>query len=222
MCPLARFNPEDVDSIMEHLRCPVELEPRRREFATAVADAYRMVKGFAMEHGWMGHLKEPLFDSVEIFSTETELRTALGVGTEGLSPHSVLCAAIEGSTLMAVSPEEYRRLRPEYAGIDRAWTRLLAHELAHGLHARIAGGHDNMGPRWFYEAFAMYVAGQNFGLKVGSIDEAMAAIKRKRRGSYAWYVAALSFFVERVGIEELLKRAPLEGFERWLEERMAN
>ncbi len=213
------LNPLKVDSVAARLRCPPQMEHRRVEFATMVVDAYSIVRRFAVDHQYGAHLEPSLFGSVEIFATEEKLIQRLSSVTtlpcrrpEG----EVLCAALVSAVLMAVTPEEYASLRPEYASIDRAWTRLLAHEMAHELHSRVAGGQESMGPRWFYEGFAMYVAGQFFHEKVSTAEEAGAAIAATSRGSYAKYVAAFRFFVERLGIKQLLAHAHRKGFEEWL------
>jgi hypothetical protein len=131
-------------------------------------------------------------------------------------PIDGLSAAIIKGHLVAVTPEEYWRLRPEYNEISSPWTRLLAHEMSHQLHVRLVGSEKKMGPQWFYEGFAMHVAGQLFAKTVSTAHEAKDAIRAKSRGSYARYVAAFEFFLEHIDLNEMLEHASKRDFENWL------
>ncbi len=215
------MNPQSIESVAERLVCPPGMEERKKEFAAGVVDAHTIVYDFAVAHGWQAEMDPPLFNSVEIFESEDALLTddrlsAITTPHDAGSEGEALCAVLFEGVLMAVTPEEFEQLRPEYAAMDRAWQRLLAHEMAHELHSRVAGGEEHMGPRWFYEGFAMYVAGQVFHEKVSKAEEARAAIGARSRGSYAKYVAAFRFFVERLGLKQLLAHAHRKGFEEWL------
>ncbi len=56
--------------------------------------------------------------------------------------------------------KEYAEIYPE--GIeDKSFEKLLTHEMAHRLHIRILDGNEEaMGPIWFFEGFAIYIADQ--------------------------------------------------------------
>ncbi len=75
-----------------------------------------------------------------------------------------------------------------------------------------------MGPRWFFEGFAIVVAGQrlpfsgNFESASEAVDAATAA---SGRGSYATYGAVVRYLMTKVPLNELVQRAREPGFERW-------
>lgn len=219
MCQSIKLDPSDIKSVVQHLVCSDKLRHRRIEFASNVAEAYAIVRHFANLNDWHEYMREPLFTSIQIFETQEELWHRIRNMTESVEkypPINGLSAAIYSGCLMAVIPEEYERLRPEYALIDKAWTRLMAHEIAHQLHIRIVGTEEKMGSKWFYEGFAMHVAGQCFGHVVATIENAIEAMHAESRGSYAKYVAAFDFFLERIELNLMLQRASEQDFEVWL------
>ena len=219
MCRLT-FDPSDSESVARRLICPNKLYPRRIELASKVVEAYSIVCRFADSNGWQAYMQEPLFTSIEIFETQEKLWERIRQSKESLEdypPTDGLSAAICSCHLVAVTPEKYERIRPEYAHIDKAWTRLLAHEIVHQLHIRLVGTEDKMGPKWFFEGFAMHAAGQRFGdHAITSIKEAIEAMHAESRGSYAKYVAAFEFFLERIELSLMLQRAAEQDFESWL------
>lgn len=218
MCRLD-FDPLDIQSVAKHLTCPDTLRSRQVEFASKVVEAYTIVFSFADSNNWQGYMQKPLFTSSHIFDSQKELwekiRKLTG-STEESPPTDGLSAALCHAQLVAVAPEVYSRVRPEYARVNKAWTRLLAHEMIHELHSRLVGTELQMGPQWFFEGFAMHGAGQHFGVHIVSIEEAVQAIHAKSRGSYAKYVAAFEFFGERIDLNLMLKRASEQDFESWL------
>ena len=217
MCRLA-FNPLVTESVAKHLTCSDTLCCRRVEFASKVVEAYTIVLSFANTNNWKAHIQKPLFTSVHIYESQKlwkRIRKVTG-SVEKHPPTNGLCAAICNSQLMAVAPNVYNQIRPEYARIKNAWTKLLAHEMIHQLHIRLVGMEEKMGPQWFFEGFAMHGAGQHFGIHITSIQEAINAMHNKSRGSYAKYVAAFEFFIDRIDLNLMLKRAAEHDFESWL------
>lgn len=212
----------DTESVARHITCSDRLLPRLFEFASSVVEAYAIVRRFASDNGWLDHMEKPLFTSVHIFETRDELWCSIDreeERAEGHPPTSGLSAGIISGCLMAVTPEEYTRVWPEYALIDKAWTRLLAHEIAHQLHVRIVGAEERMGPKWFYEGFAMHVAGQRFGHAIATVDNAVEAMRAESRGSYAKYIATFEFFLKHIELALMLRRAADPSFEDWLSAR---
>ncbi len=111
---------------------------------------------------------------------------------------------------MAVRPETYQSIRPEYARHPQAWTRLLAHEIGHRLHVAILKGNEEaMGPTWFFEAFACMAAGQRLGepLEFNSLAEVKAGIEDKGPGAYRRYLAALRFMLQKYSLRQLVQKA---------------
>lgn len=218
-------NPADLP-----FRVSAGLEHRREEFRKAVAAAKRIVDEFAAKNSWEEQARIRTFDAVEIFSTQEGLWERIialhKLPADTRIPAAGLVAGIESRVLVAVSPEEYSRINPEYAANKDDWTRLLAHEMVHRLHVEALGGdEDAMGPTWFFEGFAMAGAGQKnigAGIRFRSADEALSAIsefssaKTHAGGSYETYAAAFRFFMERLPLKELVRRAGRQGFEDWL------
>lgn len=201
---------------------PPELEGRRMEFARAVVEAQLISDAFAREHHWQAFAEAPAFESVEIYASQDELWKRV-IGLTGLPPDAAIpsdgfAAGIVADVLVAVTPQEYRKLRPEYAARKGAWVLLLAHEIIHQLHQRIVGGDEKaMGPRWFYEGFATRGAGQHLGgEEIRTMIEARTAMRAEGRGSYARFEQALRFFERRIPLRELVRRSGQQDFETWL------
>jgi len=190
--------------------------------ARADDEALTIVRGFAAAHGWARHAEAPFHDAFEVFDDQAALwRRILEV--HSMSPDTPLAcdgltAALERRVLMALTPAAYARVRPEYAAAPGAWVRLLAHEMAHRLHVRILDGDEEaMGPRWFYEGFAVVASGQDLcGERCATTAEALAAAATEGRGAYARWGAALSHLRGRAPLPELVARAGQPGFEGWL------
>jgi hypothetical protein len=197
---------------------------RLPQFNRDVLSALKIVQDFARRYGWQRHLRKPLFESVEIFSSQQELWKRV-MQLENLPagqkmPTRGLAAGVEKNILMTVTTEEYSRIRPEYASRRRAWQRLLAHEMAHVLHERIVHDEpDAMGPRWFFEGFAILAAGQNLcrGLApIKSFEDAMSNASKEGTGAYICYELALRFFLRRIPLKVMIRKAGSKDFEDWL------
>jgi hypothetical protein len=214
------LDPLSSESILKHLTCSRALYHRRREFAEKIKKADSIVRDFACSHGWDKYIERLLFTSAQIFATQKILwnKTRKVTGSsEKQPPTDGFSAVICDGHLMAVAPEEYERLRPEYASIKDGWTKLLAHEMAHEFHSRLVGNEDQMGPQWFYEGFAMHVAGQHFDMSaISSLGRALEATHSESRGSYAEYIATFEFFRRRVGLGKMIMQAGRSDFESWL------
>lgn len=217
--------PDSAQGISAILSLPPELEPSRAALAAAVVRARQEVAGFGTMHGWTEQGARRTFSRAEVFTGQLLLwRRMLELNRLPLDrplPTPGLAAGIEGGVLLAVSPEEYARVAPEYAALPDAWMRLVAHELAHRFHVEILGGDEEaMGPVWFYEGFATLVAGQALdeGLRFESAQQALAAARDAASPLvYRRYVAAVRYFAARLPVPELVARAGKPDFEAWLE-----
>jgi len=216
-------NSRDVDSVLAKLSVGRGLEARRVEFARAVVEARLITDAFAEAHDWQGFAQIDSFHSVEVYASQRELWERViqleNLPADARLPTGGFAASIIATVLVAIIPEEYNRLRPEYNVAQDAWVRLLAHEMIHQLHLRIVGDRETaMGPRWFYEAFAIRGAGQHLAGKgeIRNLDEALSAMQARGRGSYARFEQALLYFERRVDLKELVCRAAQENFEAWL------
>lgn len=200
------------------------LEERREDFARTVVNANERIFRFAELHNWQ-HKCQPLtFKKVEIFSSQNELWGRLlqlfDMSSDTPLQISGLAAALEKEILMAISPEEYLKLRPEYACEEKAWEKLLAHEIAHRLHVRILENNEEaMGPTWFFEGFAIHAAGQKISNHFfDSPQKAIEAVRERNssRGLYATYSSAFNYFLKYKSLKEMVSRAGKKDFENWL------
>jgi len=94
-------------------------------------------------------------------------------------------------SLHVISWSGYSKIHPNDAYED--YRKLLSHELAHLLHvAYLKGNEDLMGPTWFFEGFACFVAGQYLGGKLPDHTTMIGAMSNPKRGSYRTYAAILN------------------------------
>jgi hypothetical protein len=192
-------------------------------YMAKVARAEEIVRAFAAEHGWEEHAARRHFDSVEIVADREALWARVLELYEAPDdtplPDQPPVAALEARVLLAVTEEEYARAHPEYAAEDESFAKLLAHEILHRLHIAVVGDEETMGPRWFYEGFAVVASGQRFdaGLTYATAADALAGTRETDALAYRRYAAALRFFLRCASIEELVDRAWREDFERDLE-----
>ena len=218
------------EGIATPLLLPPTHEDRRSSIVEAVAAAVEIKTTFARENGWVDEGDRSLFDRVEIFASQNELWQRVlelhDLPRDQPLPTKGLAAALEQRHLLAVTPELYVEIVPEYAQADPdAWARLLAHELVHRLHVEVLGGdEDAMGPMWFFEGFAVLGAGQSLdrGLGYASFEEALREAKDSASPlAYRRFVAAARFFAARIPLSELVLHAGGPDFEAWLERRSA-
>lgn len=214
------LNPAEIEN---NLTLPADLTFRKSEFAVSIVSASQIIFDFVSEMKWTKHLKKPLFKKTEIFHSEKDMWKAIksytGEPNEEL-PIAGLSAAIEQDILFSITPSRFLKIRPEYNSVDNPWVRLLAHEMAHILHLRIAGDENKMGPKWFFEGFALYVAGQIISnKKINTFEEAISAINDNSRSAYTSYFNAFDFFRRSIPVDELMEMSQRDDFLFQLETR---
>ncbi|HBS89048.1 MAG: hypothetical protein A2W91_06705 [Bacteroidetes bacterium GWF2_38_335] len=216
-------NTDNKESIVQNdnvnaipLILPSTLENRRDELQTYVNNAKINISNFSKKYGWQDLMKEDFMDSVIIFDNKNDFNIALlklaGADTT-MSLPDTYCAALEKRTLLSVSPEFYSKVFPE--GIEeKSFEKLLTHEIAHRLHVRILKGDEEaMGPIWFYEGFAMFVANQfSESDIILSQEEIIKIMKDPDRGSYVKYNYIFRYFAEKIPLKELISKAKNEDF----------
>lgn len=190
----------------------------------AVVRADELVRSFAATNGWSNEAEIRTFDSVEVFANQEDLwRRILQINK--MPPDTPLrvrglTAALEGRVLLAVSPDEYARVAPDYAARPESWPRLMAHEVVHRLHVEILKGDEAaMGPQWFFEGFAVFGSGQDLdeGLVYRTADEALQGVHdTSSPQAYRRFVAAVRYFARLVPLPDLVRRAQSADFESWL------
>jgi hypothetical protein len=204
------------------LALAASLEPLRGDFERTLRDAQRRLRSFAESHGWAHLVRESFADRAEIFDSKAHFDDAV-VDLCGLDPGTTLpptaCAALERRVLVSVSPQLYEQIYPQ-GKEDRAFEKLLAHEMAHRLHIRILGGdEDAMGPVWFFEGFAIHAAGQ-FEDTAPDLTrkEIREIVQATARGSYKRYAGVIRHVLRYVDLSELVARAKGEVSLTWLRE----
>jgi hypothetical protein len=188
-----------------------------------LAGAEQRIEAFSRRFGWERACSPPLFERLEICPCQATLWLRIkeleGLDSSAALPTDGLAAGLCKGVLLAIPASEFMRIRPEYARDGEAWSRLLAHELAHELHLRILKGDANaMGPQWFYEGFAIYAAGQDLGggPAIATFDEALAAMGAEGRGAYAQFAQAFCFITGFLPLPELVSQAGRCDFTAWL------
>lgn len=108
-------------------------------------------------------------------------------------------------TFHVVSWDAYKEIHPGDSIED--YKKLLVHELAHLLHIAILNGKENeMGPTWFFEGFACYVAGQYPESVLPAKEKLRQIFKESNRGNYQKYSAMFRKLASRVSTKELLTK----------------
>jgi len=166
-CATARPAPPSPTAIAFHLPTPLELE--RNAIDGQVRACVRTTtewfarNGFAVPRGG-------IITEAYIFDDRDAARMALArrLDMDSNSVPATFAGTVDGSTLLVVTPDLYReifmKLYPDEHWSIAEHEKLMIHEIAHAVHARLArdrfGTEDAMGPRWFFEGLAIDCAGQ--------------------------------------------------------------
>ncbi len=212
------------DHVAHHLTLPTSERHRYGWYVEQVVNAYEDIVAFATAHGW-ADLVDRWFDRVEVFDDQlalwSRLRIEAGLPDDAPLPTPALAGALEGRVLRVVTPELYARVQPRYGAAPDAFRRLLGHELAHRLHIAVLDGDEAaMGPRWFFEGFAIVASGDLADLATADAHDVTEHMRAAGDGAYARYVAALRFWLTHLPLRDLVARAGEPEFERWLAERL--
>jgi len=185
-----------------------------------VSKADGIVRSFLKKHGLpttrvIGRAR------VAVYASQDALWRAVSGTPEGEAPPPIPRATLTGASgdpIRVVTPEEFARIVPEYAGLRRdAWTRLIAHEEFHlAFQELLPDGNDV--PMWFTEGLAVVAADQGFGedIHTDSLEAALEPIDWKDRHAYAPAAAHVRFLLGRFSLRELLSHAGKGDLEAWL------
>lgn len=184
------------------------------EIRLTIARAQGRTDRFAEDYGWEGLLRPVLYDSCEIYASSqamgNRIRQLHNLPDTFQFPTGTLTGALEKRVLLFVAPDEYARMVPALARELNAYDKLMAHEIAHRLHVAILKGDEEaMGPRWFYEGFAVVASGQHEDAVLGDPAQAMQA------RSYREYGALVRELMKTTPLPELVQRAGKPDFEAW-------
>lgn len=195
------------------------LEGRREYFEEMLLAAQRRIRDFSRRHKWQRLTATPLARRAAIYEDKPQFDLAL-IGLLGATatrriPRTKV-SALARDTLVLAAPEVYKDLAGEGLETD-SFEKLMAHELAHGLHSRLLEGNAELvGPEWFQEGFAINAAGQYELLQSDPNYDEIFRILNGGTGSPQAYGAVFRHFARRVPLQDLVKRAYLPTFKGWL------
>lgn len=194
---------------------PPSLEMNRSQFEEMIWNAQEKIISFAINHNW-DITKDPLIKKIEIFYTKDKFDEAVikafHLESDTLIPKKA-CAVVANDVLLMVSPEVYMEIYPQ-GFEENYYQKLIIHELAHQLHIRILkGDEDKMGPKWFYEGFAIHVANQFQGIeKQLNKDGIWEIIHTDKDVSYQDYKEVIEYVLEKTNLEDLIENAGEANF----------
>ena len=192
-------------------------QKKKEEFYRQTSiDAQQKINNFAKKHNWYNLVQESFIDKIEIYDRQEDLYQRLR-GLHNLEDDfqlpDTICAFLEKKILAVVTPELYAKIYPQGQETD-CYTKLFVHEIAHRLHIRILkGDEEKMGPQWFFEGFAIYVADQfaNSTLQLSS-DRMKKIVSAKEQADYETYKAVFCYYLDSYPLNKLLSDAGKEDF----------
>jgi hypothetical protein len=202
------------------LELPGPLEGTREELMKQILAADGRIKTFAMEHNWQAFVNPPLVKSLRVLSSKASfdeaVLSAFNLDNSTNIPKTAV-AVVAGEELLMIPPEIYMELYPQGHEKDY-YLKLIVHELAHVLHIRILNGdEEKMGPKWFYEGFALYAANQFAGSKSElSMDEIREVILSDKDECYKTYKEVIEKVLEKTELAKLVERAGEADFSDWI------
>lgn len=113
-----------------------------------------------------------------------------------------------------ISWDAYKTIHPNDSALE--YQKLITHELTHLLHiAYLKGREDDMGPMWFFEGFACFVADQYPNSPMPSKENLNEILSDKKRASYMDYVAVFRSLAKKKSVTKLLQEASSKDFSSW-------
>jgi GNAT superfamily N-acetyltransferase len=203
---------------METLLCEMKLAPsledQRETFRQTVAAAQNRMTAFAEAHQWGAYAIDPFVKSVRFFDSKVAfddaVRFAFQLDESTVVPRTA-SAIVANGELLIVSPDLYLELYP--LGEEEAfYEKLIAHEFAHELHIRVLNGEEEkMGPKWFFEGFALHAADQ-FTTEPNQLSEqeVWKIIEEDQDATYRLYKEVISYLLGHFSLEELVKLVQTE------------
>lgn len=198
------------------LELPYSEEKKRPWYEKVIRDAQERISVFALDHQWSEHVSTPLIKRVRVFETkeqfDREVKSAFHYDSETRLPQS-FSAIVSDGTLLAVMPNTYSE-NYKVGQEEDAYEKLFTHELAHELHIRILQGEeDQMGPRWFFEGFALYAANQfdNSQLELTK-EDIREIVSLDKPVTYAYYRLVMDELLLHMELKEAVEHAKYQSF----------
>ncbi len=165
-------------------------------------------------------------DHVVVFGSVEQMKRRLARRFK-MSPDKIpdtFSGTMHGKTLLVLRQEMFKKsyaaLYPKLRWDAATYRRLMAHELAHRVHAMIAtelfGTEDGMGPRWLFEGLAIVCAGQFPGAKEPYLtwEQLAERVERDKKGiqTYPIYKRMFRSLATSFPVEHLIRAAGKKGF----------
>lgn len=222
-------NNQNIERISEgvykiSLELPASLESNRYEFNRMILNAQEKIHAFTKKHNWQSYVNIPLITRLKIFTSKKQFDDAIIVGfnlPEDTDVPSGAVAVIANDILFMVTPEVYQDVYPQGQEED-CYEKLMMHELAHVLHIRILhGDEEKMGPKWFYEGFAVHVANQfqDFENKL-SKKEIGTIVSTDEEVGYQNYKEIMECLLHSSNLKDLVDQAWRPDFIQMVSDRL--
>lgn len=118
-----------------------------------------------------------------------------------------------------VSWKAYKKIHPDESITD--YQKLITHELAHLLHISfLKDREDDMGPLWFFEGFACFVAEQYPEAVLPPKEQLNQIFSDNKRGNYSNYVAIFRRLAQKKPVFNLLQDAKSSEFLKWAKDSL--
>lgn len=188
-----------------------------------IIQAQKNIMKFAKKNNWESLINSSFIKRVEIYDSQAGLIKGL-IKNFDLDPFITLpkelSAVLEDEILMSISPNVYKELFPIEGNDSNGFERLLTHEIAHRLHIRILDGKEElMGPTWFFEGFAIFVAKQ-FPEFTCSKEIIWDIIENEKEVSYKYYAPIFRYLISHISIVDLINHAGNNNFINWLKSKI--
>lgn len=145
-----------------------------------------------------------VYDSYELFISV--IKKLFKLSPEAYLPPTV-SATIVDRELHTVTQDLYKDIFPIEGKEEKGYERLITHELAHQLHIDILkGSEEQMGPKWFFEGFALYVANQFVDAPKISKDRMKTIIKENLDVAYIEYASLFHEILKTYSINHLISQ----------------
>lgn len=202
---------ERLNDVVRAISLPEAIQEQQDWYAAQVVAAQQIVGNFAQQHGWQARMRVFFERGVEIYLSQEGLWQRIcevhGLPLTTALPTPGLAAALEQGVLMAVTPELYAQVQPQYGAAEGAYVRLLAHEIAHRLHIAVLDGDEEaMGPHYILRAEAN-VAIERYYI----IDAATGEAARHSSSTQAYTDEAYRTLLTACGFGEIMVSPSLAG-----------
>lgn len=159
--------------------------------------------------------KEQFITNVTIYESKSSFDNLIKSSSEWKAQTKVPATRLgfgKNREFFVVSWAAYQGVHPRDSRSE--YEKLMVHEIAHLLHiAYLKGDDEKMGPIWFYEGFACFVANQYPDAALPK--DPSSVINLPEGASYRDYVAIFRALRKKYSVRELLHKANDKKFNDW-------